>query len=188
MILDLQPTLQGTMVKLRPLRHDDYTALFSVAADPLIWEQHRTARDRYMEPVFRKFFAEAISSGGALLLLDADTNMVIGTSRFAAYLPSESVVEIGWTFLARTHWGGRYNAAVKALMLAHAFGAVDSVLFRVGKHNIRSQKAVIKLGAIQEHPTLVGDADGVCFRLTRTAYNTHRSHKVVSAADALESV
>ena len=143
--------------------------LFAVASDSLIWEQH-PARNRYQEPVFQEFFEAAIASGGALLLEDALTGAVIGSSRFADYSPEESEVEIGWTFLARTHWGGNYNAAVKKLMLEHAFRAVDSVVFKVGLQNIRSQKAVLKLGAVLEGPTSAGGAPSVCFRLTRAAY------------------
>lgn len=101
---------------------------------------------------------------------DAATNAIIGTSRFSGYSPGEREVEIGWTFLARKYWGGPFNAAVKALMLDHAFGEVDSVVFKVGAQNIRSQKAVLKLGAVLEGPASAGDAQGVCLRLTRTAY------------------
>lgn len=170
MTLDLQPTLKGTIVNLRPLRKGDYAALFAVASDPLIWEQHRTARDRYKEPIFGEFFEAAIASGGALLVEDTATKAVIGTSLFAGYSPTDREVEIGWTFLAHTYWGGLYNVAVKALMLDHAFGAVDTVVFRVGAQNIRSQKAVLKLGAVLEGPASTGDAQGVCFRLTGAAY------------------
>jgi len=169
MTLDLQPTLSGPMVNLRPLLKGDFAMLFAVASDSLIWEQH-PARNRYQEPVFQEFFEAAIASGGALLLEDALTGAVIGSSRFADYSPEESEVEIGWTFLARTHWGGNYNAAVKKLMLEHAFRAVDSVVFKVGLQNIRSQKAVLKLGAVLEGPTSAGGAPSVCFRLTRAAY------------------
>lgn len=157
--------------------------LFVVASDPLIWEQH-PARNRYQEPVFQEFFDAAMASGGALLLEDATTHAVIGSSRFADYSSAAREVEIGWTFLARSHWGGPYNAAVKALMLEHAFGAVDSVVFKVGSQNIRSQKAVLKLGATLEGPAAAGGASGVCFRLTRTAYCTRNSSSRPANQDA----
>lgn len=169
MTLNRQPTLSGPLVNIRPLLEGDFTLLFAVASDPLIWEQH-PARNRYQEPVFQEFFEAAIASGGALVLEDAITGAVIGSSRFANYSPAESEVEIGWTFLARTHWGGNYNAAVKRLMLEHAFRAVDTVVFKVGSQNIRSQKAVLKLGAVLEGPVSAGGAPSVCFRLSRAAY------------------
>src|SRR5215470_15060043 len=95
---DGQPTLGGELVALRPLRPEDFVDLFAVAADPLIWEQH-PANDRYKEDVFRKFFQEAIESGGALLASDAKDGTVIGSSRYHGYDAEKSEVEIGWTFL-----------------------------------------------------------------------------------------
>jgi N-acetyltransferase len=175
MALDLQPNLSDLLVTLRPLHQSDFEALFAVASDPLIWEQH-PARNRYREPVFREFFEAAISSGGALLLQETSTTAIIGSSRYAGYSAAASEVEIGWTFLARAYWGGRYNAAVKALMLEHAFGTVESVLFKVGAQNVRSQKAVLKLGAVLEGSTTAGGANGLCYRLRRADYNRRRAH------------
>lgn len=74
---------------------------------------------------------------------------MIGSFRYHGYDPAESVVEIGWTFLARSHWGGRYNRELKRLMLEHAFRFVDRVAFLVGHTNLRSQRAVEKLGALR---------------------------------------
>jgi RimJ/RimL family protein N-acetyltransferase len=139
--------LVGEFLELRPLRPDDWDALFAVASDPLIWEQH-PARDRYREPVFRKFFGEALESGGAFAVVDRKTQVVIGSTRFYGYDPKKREVEIGWTFLARAYWGGRYNGEMKRLMLDHAFQFVDTVLFIIGPTNFRSQKAVEKIGGV----------------------------------------
>ena len=148
MSLDLQPTLEGELVALRPLRADDFEALFAVASDPAIWEQH-PERHRYREDRFQIFFREAMESGGALLAADAATGAVIGSSRFYGYDPQASEVEIGWSFLARACWGGRYNAEMKQLMLDHAFSVVDRVVFLVGPDNLRSQHALVKIGAVR---------------------------------------
>lgn len=146
--LDRQPVLEGELVRLRPLRAEDWDALFAVASDPLIWEQHPN-RDRFQEPVFRGFFQQGLECGGALLALDAQTGEVIGSSRFDNYDPDAGEVEIGWTFLARSRWGGPHNAEMKRLMLDHAFGSVDRVMFSIGAENWRSRKAVEKLGAVR---------------------------------------
>lgn len=143
---DLQPLLHGRLVSLEPLRPEDFDALYAVASDPLIWEQH-PASDRYQEPVFRAFFRDALASGGALLARDAGDGRVIGSSRYHGHDPAAREIEIGWTFLARSHWGGRHNRDMKDLMLRHAFGFVDTVIFAIGPNNLRSQFAVLKLGA-----------------------------------------
>ena len=147
MPFDLQPTLKGALLELRPMRAEDFDALYAVASDPLIWEQH-PASDRYQPEVFAPFFREGLESGGALVAIDASTGQLIGSSRFHAYDPLKREVEIGWTFLARSHWGGACNGEMKRLMLEHAFRFVDSVIFVIGPQNFRSRKAVEKIGGI----------------------------------------
>lgn len=147
MPFDLQPTLKGALLELRPLRADDWDALFAAASDPLIWEQHPES-DRYKEDVFRRYFQGAMESGGAFVILDAADGRVIGSSRFAGYDEGAREIEIGWTFLARSHWGGACNRELKQLMLRHAFQFVDRVLFIVGPRNLRSQRALEKIGAV----------------------------------------
>lgn len=148
MTFELQPTLRGELLELRPLRAEDFTDLYSVASDPLIWEQHPNS-DRYQEEVFKEFFRGAMESGGALVAVDSETGRVIGSSRYHAYDEERSVIEIGWTFLARSHWGGRYNGEMKQLMLRHAFKFVRSVIFIIGTGNLRSQRAIEKIGGVR---------------------------------------
>lgn len=145
---ELQPTLSGELLELRPLREIDFDELYAVAADPLIWEQHPVAR--YQEAEFCKFFADAIHSGGTLVAYDRATEAMIGSSRFHGYRADASEIEIGWSFLARQYWGGRYNREMKRLMLDHAFRFVDSVVFLVGPTNFRSQRAMEKIGGIRD--------------------------------------
>jgi RimJ/RimL family protein N-acetyltransferase len=166
---DRQPTLEGRLVHLRPLKPDDFDALYAVAADPLIWEQH-PARNRWKRDVFEAFFRQAIASGGALLALDAATGRVIGSSRYHGYDEAASRVEIGWSFLARVCWGGAYNGEMKRLMLDHAFRGVRTVIFKIGPNNMRSRRAVEKIGAV--FAGLGTGTDGapcVLYRLTAPA-------------------
>ena len=153
MSFELQPTLEGELLRLRPLRADDWPALFAVASDPLIWEQH-PAPDRYQEQVFRGFFQEAMDSGGAFVVIARENGSVIGSSRFLGYDEERSEIEIGYTFLARAYWGGVYNREMKDLMLRHAFRFVRHVIFLVGPSNWRSQKAMEKIGGVRIEPRL----------------------------------
>ena len=147
MSFDLQPTLKGELLELRPLRPDDLQDLYAVASDPLIWEQH-PINDRYNEDVFKVFFHDALQSGGTLIAIDSEDRQVVGSSRFHGYDKENSEVEIGWTFLARSHWGGVYNKEMKRLMLRHAFNLVSSVILLVGPDNTRSQRAVVNIGGV----------------------------------------
>jgi RimJ/RimL family protein N-acetyltransferase len=171
MPFDLQPTLVGELLALRPLRHEDFAELYGVACDPLLWEQHPN-HDRWERPVFERFFGEALASGGALLATDIADGRVIGSSRYYGYDEARNEVEIGWTFLARSHWGGRFNGEMKRLMLDHAFRFVERVVFRIGAHNLRSRRAVEKLGAVlAESRTDAAGRQGVEYAITREGWN-----------------
>ena len=148
MAFDLQPHLRGELIGLRPLVPEDWDELFAVASDSLIWEQH-PERERYKEDVFKVFFREALDSDGAFVVVEKKNRQIIGSTRFYGYDPVKSEIEIGWTFLARRYWGGRYNREMKRLLLNHAFKFVESVVFFVGEKNIRSQKAMERIGAIK---------------------------------------
>jgi N-acetyltransferase len=148
MPFDLQPVLKGRLLELRPLRPEHFQGLYAVASDPLIWEQHPNP-DRYKEEVFREFFRGALDSGGAFLVVDSKDGQVIGSSRYHAYDEAKHEIEIGWTFLARSHWGGACNGEMKQLMLRHAFRFVTTVIFLVGPQNLRSRKAMEKIGGVR---------------------------------------
>jgi len=126
----------------------DWQEMFTVAADPKIWALH-PVNNRHTEPVFRAFFDSAIASGSAFSFVDQQCGKIIGSSRYYGYNPASSEIEIGWTFLARTYWGGSYNLEIKRLMLAHAFKFVDTVVFWVGETNWRSQRAMQKIGGVR---------------------------------------
>jgi len=138
-------TLENSVVRLEPLLATDFERLFAVAADPLIWEQHPT-KTRYKREIFEQYFAGALESQTAFCIFDSQNNELIGSSRFYDYIPNKSIV-IGYTFFARACWGKGYNFNAKKLMLDYAFELVEEVIFHVGAQNIRSQKAIEKLGA-----------------------------------------
>ncbi len=145
--MDRQPTLEGERVLLRPLRADDWEALFAIASDPAVWEQH-PMHDRWREDVFREFFEDALAQGGALVVIDKAKDAIIGSSRFQAFDEEDGgSVEIGWTFLAPRYWGKGINAEMKRLMLTHALENVARVDFRVGETNYRSRIALENIGA-----------------------------------------
>lgn len=170
MSFDLQPVLKGEFVTLRPLRPEDFHDLYSVASDPLIWEQH-PARDRYKQDVFNVFFSESLESGGALIATDSRHGRVIGSSRFYGYKQEQSEIEIGWTFLAREYWGGCFNGDMKRLMLQHALGFVDTVIFLIGPLNLRSQRAIEKIGGVRAGSrTDASGRESVLYQITRASF------------------
>ena len=146
MSFDLQPTLENELIRIIPLKADDFEKLYAIAADPLIWEQHPN-QDRYKREVFENFFKGAMESKCAFIVYDKTTGSVVGSSRY--YDPNEDdlTVAIGYTFIGRNFWGKGHNTAIKELMLNYAFQFVNQVILHIGATNFRSQKATEKLGA-----------------------------------------
>jgi RimJ/RimL family protein N-acetyltransferase len=173
--MDRQPVLEGDRLTLRPLVPADWEALYAVASDPAIWAVH-PAHDRWREPVFHQFFDEALAGGGALAIVDKANGEIVGSSRYGQ--PDAlgvGEIEIGWTFLARRHWGGGYNAEFKRLMLAHALAHFDRVVFQVGADNVVSRRAMANIGGIltdRRHSYERGSAmvEHVIFEITRASF------------------
>lgn len=169
---DLQPTLVGERVLIRPVTPADWEGMYAVASDPELWALH-PATDRYQEPVFREFFDGALATGSAFALTERESGKIIGSSRYFGHDPELDEIEIGWTFLGRDYWGGSYNREIKQLMLAHAFGFVGTVVFWVGVDNHRSRRAMEKIGGVlrdgQKTRAATGDAPHVVYEIRRPA-------------------
>ena len=153
-MFDLQPTLENDVLIIRPMEADDFDNLYKVASDPLVWAQH-PAKDRYQLAVFTPLFKDGLASGGAFVVIDKATGGIIGSTRFNPVKESANAIEIGWSYLACAYWGGVLNKSQKHLLMDYAFQYVDSVLFYINKDNMRSRKAVEKLGG-----TLITHLDG----------------------------
>ena len=146
MDFEWQPSLENNLIKIKPLHANDFETLYRIASDPLIWEQHPN-KDRYKKEKFETFFKGAIESQGAFLVFDNKTGNPIGSSRYYEFDKEEKTISIGYTFISRDYWGKDYNKALKLLMINHAFRFADKIIFHIGASNIRSQKAIEKLGA-----------------------------------------
>ena len=148
-MMDRQPVLETERLVLRPLEEADREALYDVASDPMVWEQH-PIHDRWRREVFDPFFDQGLSGGGGLAVIDRARDAMIGSTRFGRFDPGDGgSVEIGWTFLAPRYWGKGYNHEMKRAMLTHAFAHVERVEFRVGDTNYRSRNALEAIGAVR---------------------------------------
>jgi RimJ/RimL family protein N-acetyltransferase len=172
-VFDPQPKLFSKTLKLRPLRPDDLEGLYLAASAPEVWEGH-PAKDRYRREIFGPYAQSLLDSGTTLVVIDAQTEKIIGCSRYYISPDQPDTISVGFTFLHHTYWGGETNLELKRLMLSHAFECFPEVWFHIAPSNIRSQKATAKFGA--EH---VGDAvlnlSGsetlwMCFRLKKETW------------------
>ncbi|MEP5152587.1 GNAT family N-acetyltransferase [Planktotalea sp.] len=146
MKLDTSVSLADELLDLRPMKSEDFAALYRAASDPLIWAGH-PAKNRFEEDVFRGYFDGLLEAGGTYVVRLKETQCVIGCSRYYIAEDAPADVAIGFTFLTRDQWGGETNFHLKTLMFEHAFQVHERVWLHIAPDNIRSQKAAERLDA-----------------------------------------
>ena len=143
--------LQTEHFSLELLTPSDFDALYAIARDPLLWEQHPEA-DRWQRSKFQRFFQGGLANElGCFVIRKKPNGRATGSSRFYGYDEANRCIRIGYTFIARDFWGTSANREIKEAMLLRAFNIVDRVFFDIGPHNFRSIAAVKKLGAVFSH-------------------------------------
>ncbi|MBC7386071.1 MAG: GNAT family N-acetyltransferase [Cryobacterium sp.] len=173
MKFDAQPILEGTHLRLRPLTPDDFDALYAFASDRKLWEQHPNS-DRWKKEIFELFFQKALKSESALVAELIDQQSLVACSRFYDIDQGSSKVAIGFTFIDRKYWGGDVNREMKKLMLAHAFKSFENVVFHVGETNLRSRRALEKIGA--RMVGIVSAPEVMAAQENRVLYHLARPH------------
>ncbi|MBI1255230.1 MAG: GNAT family N-acetyltransferase [Hyphomonas sp.] len=173
-MFEFQPHLKGELLAMRPYRPEDWDALLAAASDALIWDQH-PIHGEWREDVFRASIDRALADQGGLVAIDLVSRKIVGFSRYSTLNVEPGEIEIGWTFLARSHWGGPCNRDMKRMMLAHALATWPVVIFRIGVHNLRSRRAMEKIGGKLMDRTQVVNVSGaehlhVCYAITRHSF------------------
>lgn len=166
-----QPTLVGETISLRALREDDFDDLYAAASDKKIWEGHPSS-DRYKLSKFKPYFKASIESQSCVVVIDNQSNKIIGWSRYYHLDKQPDDISIGFTFLSRDYWGGVTNRELKTLMVNYALQYFPAVWLHVDIDNIRSQKATLKIGAefMGEDDLTIGGKvkKWLCYRLDKS--------------------
>jgi RimJ/RimL family protein N-acetyltransferase len=145
--------LEGEIVVLEPLAGAHEAGLYEASADPAVWRWLSVEQPRSPE-TFREWFdaALALPHSAPFATLDARTGKPIGSTRYLELRPEHRVLEIGWTWLARSAWGTGANTEAKLLQLEHAFERLGArrVEFKTDASNERSRAALAALPATFE--------------------------------------
>lgn len=170
----IQQELSNDNVILKPLQKSDFNALYFLASDPEVWDQH-PSKDRYKKEVFETFFKGAMESKGAFVIVDKATDEIVGSTRFYDYDEEQNGIFVGYTFYGKAFWGKGYNSQVKKLMLDYIFDFVDHVNFHVGAENFRSRSAMEKLkandlGEIEVEYFGESTRTNILYRLNKTSW------------------
>lgn len=150
--------LRGAYIYLELLRHDHIPQLNALSHDPRIWEYTRTLLiDETFDEQFDKYITTAFDEhymGGqvSFVIHETVTGRIIGMTRYYKLEPAHKRVSIGFTWYIPEVWGKVHNKECKLLLLQYAFEELhfQRVEFEVAHQNIRSQKAVAKIGGAKE--------------------------------------
>jgi len=137
------------------MKRTDSRALLAAAADGNLWElpytfvPDRDTVDGYVESALN---SQASGKTIPYVIERAGDEQIIGTTRFVNADPLARTVEISHTWIAGSFQGTKVNTEAKYLMLAFAFETLECirVQLRADKTNIRSRRAIEKIGAIEE--------------------------------------
>ncbi len=149
--------LRGRHVCLQFLTESHREILRPLAKDERIWEYTKTLllTDNYNQQ-FDNYFNEALTfpamGAQTFAIVTVADDRMIGMTR--AYDLDRRVrkVTIGHTWYVPEVWGKAHNKECKLLLLTYLFDTLglERVDFKVASQNIRSQKAVEKIGGVRE--------------------------------------
>lgn len=150
--------LRGQHVFLETLRPEHMGVLKSLAHDARLWEYTKTlVLNETFDQQFQSYMQTAFdnrATGGqhSFVIRSAHDNAILGMTRFYKIEPAHKRLSIGYTWYVPAVWGKVHNKECKLLLLQYAFeeARFQRVEFEVAHQNIRSQKAVKKIGGTEE--------------------------------------
>ena len=149
------PVLENDIVRLSLLSLENYDLLLPIAAEDKLIQY--SPSDIGSPEALKNYVKKAIglmNQNNALpfIVYDKRTSQYAGSTRYMNIDHKNKVLEIGSTWIGRAFQGSGLNTQMKQLMINHAFGPMkfEKVEFRIDERNMRSRKAVEKLGAVLE--------------------------------------
>ncbi|HWB92390.1 MAG TPA: GNAT family protein [Puia sp.] len=150
------PLLRGPHIYLSFAAEADRERIRPLAKDDRIWEFTKTlmVTGTYDEQ-FDAYFDAALATvkeGQAFVTRRTTDDIIIGMTRIHSYNAKDKWAEIGHTWYIPEVWGQVHNKECKLLLLQFLFeqAGLCRVQFRVAHQNLRSQRAVAKIGGTKE--------------------------------------
>ena len=147
---------ESPIVRLVELNQSHTGELWQYAKDESLWE-HYTFRKMESEQKFEAFIRNTLHEAETgkeftFAIIDSTTGHLCGTTSFLDIQPASRSLEIGRTWIASHLHGTGFNAECKFLLLRFCFEKLGliRVFFKTDSNNLRSQKAMEKIGAKYE--------------------------------------
>jgi len=145
--------LHGEQVRLEPLSQSHAQGLFLRGCHAPDWAY--MPRSCFIDLAdTRQWIDEAVAAPGeqAWAIVENAKGKIVGSTRYLNMLPEHRSLEIGWTWLGQEWQRTGINTETKLLLLTHAFERLRClrVEFKADARNLRSQRALERIGAIRE--------------------------------------
>lgn len=156
-MMKIEPvTLQGNLVRLEPLSLKHASELYEASRDPGLWTYKPVSQPGSLVET-EQLITSVLQNqqvGGCLpfAILSLERGCAIGETRYHSFMLQDYGLEIGWTWLTPSVQRTGVNTECKYLLLHHAFETMGAirVQFRTHHLNIKSQRAIERLGAVRE--------------------------------------
>jgi RimJ/RimL family protein N-acetyltransferase len=155
--VDISPVrLEGAHVRLEPLAAKHAADLFELSRDPEIWKLVVAPPIQTLDEMKTWISAaEKQTAAGTNIWFAAvrrKDDRAVGVTSYLNVSPRDRGVEIGGTWYAREVWRTAVNTECKYLLLRHAFESLGYVRVQIktDERNVRSQRAIERLGAVRE--------------------------------------
>ncbi len=147
--------LENDLVKLIPLQLSQQEELWPIAQQVDLYQYGSTdvsTKDKLKIYIQNALNEASVGKSIPFIIYNKQTSECVGCTRFGNIDSKNKVLHIGWTWISPASQGTGFNHRMKFLMLGHAFDIMgyEKVEFRIDERNVRSRKAVEKLGATLE--------------------------------------
>ncbi|MFY8022428.1 MAG: GNAT family N-acetyltransferase [Bacteroidia bacterium] len=144
--------LIGEQVELIPLESRHFEELTNLAGEPIIWEfipVDMSSNEKCHLAFTNANIQKEKGNQFPFVIIHKQENKIIGSTRLMNIEPEFKKLEIGWTWLHPDYWASAVNLECKLLLLNFCFEELKTirVQFKTDENNIRSQKAIRKIGA-----------------------------------------
>jgi RimJ/RimL family protein N-acetyltransferase/ADP-ribose pyrophosphatase YjhB (NUDIX family) len=145
--------LEGKIIDLIPMEFEHIDGLKKAGADRRIWEF--LTKKPYSTLDFQDFINEALSnrsSGCHPFTIKSKNGLIIGSTQLRNFDDIHKTIDSALTWINPDYWGKKINREVKLLILDFCFNVlkVRRVQYIIDENNIRSQKSLLKIGAVKE--------------------------------------
>ncbi|MBL7813742.1 MAG: GNAT family N-acetyltransferase [Saprospiraceae bacterium] len=145
-------SLEGHLIRLEILEPRHLYVMEAIASNPLIWQNlpiEGWRNDVFWRWAYDSLECQKKGQAFVFVVIDQHSGKIVGTTRYQDMDCQHNKTDIGWTWYDPSVWGKGYNFEAKKLMLTHAFEVwkVGRVGFKVDERNMRSQRALEKIGA-----------------------------------------